>query len=35
MDYGASVCLEQIHRLRPDLPKEKVFIALKNRVAGI
>ena len=35
MDYGASVCLEQISALLPDLPKEKVFAALKNRVAGI
>ena len=35
MDYGASICLEQIHRLRPDLPKEKVFASLKYRVAGI
>ncbi|MDW7728487.1 MAG: UDP-N-acetylmuramyl-tripeptide synthetase [Bacillota bacterium] len=35
MDYGASVCLGQIHVLRPELPKELVFIALKNRVAGV
>jgi len=35
MDYGASVCLEQIHRQRPHLDKEKVFAALKNRVAGV
>lgn len=35
MDYGASLCLEQIHRQRPDLPREKVFAALKNRVAGV
>jgi UDP-N-acetylmuramoyl-L-alanyl-D-glutamate--2,6-diaminopimelate ligase len=35
MDYGAGICLEQIHLLRPDLPAEKVFAALKNRVAGI
>lgn len=35
MDYGASVCLGQIHALKPDLPKEKVFFALKNRVAGV
>ncbi|MDW7739972.1 MAG: UDP-N-acetylmuramyl-tripeptide synthetase [Bacillota bacterium] len=35
MDYGASVCLNQIHQLRPDLPELKVFAALKNRVAGI
>ncbi len=35
MDYGASVCLEQIHLLRPDLAKEKVFAALKYRVAGV
>lgn len=35
MDYGAGICLEQIHSLRPDLPPEKVFAALKNRVAGI
>lgn len=35
MDYGASVCLEQIHHLRPELPPDKVFAALKNRVAGV
>jgi len=35
MDYGASICLEKIHTMRPDLDKEKVFPALKNRVAGI
>ncbi|MCJ7806556.1 MAG: UDP-N-acetylmuramyl peptide synthase, partial [Clostridia bacterium] len=35
MDYGAGICLEQIHQQRPDLAKEKVFAALKNRVAGI
>ncbi len=35
MDYGASVCLAQIHKLKPDLPKAKVFAALKNRVAGV
>jgi len=35
MDYGAGLCLEQIYRLKPHLKKEKVFAALKNRVAGI
>ncbi len=35
MDYGASICLEQISRSRPDLPKSEVFAALKNRVAGV
>ena len=35
MDYGAGICLEQIHQQRPDLAKEKIFAALKNRVAGI
>jgi UDP-N-acetylmuramoyl-L-alanyl-D-glutamate--2,6-diaminopimelate ligase len=35
MDYGASVCLKQIHKLKPELPDEIVFAALKNRVAGI
>ncbi len=35
MDFGATVCLEQISTLLPDLPKEKIFAALKNRVAGI
>jgi UDP-N-acetylmuramoyl-L-alanyl-D-glutamate--2,6-diaminopimelate ligase len=35
MDYGAAVCLEQISALLPDLPKELVFAALKNRVAGV
>lgn len=35
MDYGAGVCLKEIHRLRPDLPADQVFSALKNRVAGI
>ncbi len=35
MDYGASVCLEQISKLRPDLPQDRVFAALKNRVAGV
>ncbi|MFO7951947.1 MAG: UDP-N-acetylmuramyl-tripeptide synthetase [Bacillota bacterium] len=35
MDYGAAICLEQIHRLKPHLDKDKVFAALKNRVAGV
>jgi UDP-N-acetylmuramoyl-L-alanyl-D-glutamate--2,6-diaminopimelate ligase len=35
MDYGATVCLEQISIMLPDLPKEKIYAALKNRVAGI
>jgi len=35
MDYGASVCLTQIQRLRPDLTHNTIFAALKNRVAGI
>jgi UDP-N-acetylmuramoyl-L-alanyl-D-glutamate--2,6-diaminopimelate ligase len=35
MDYGAGICLEQIRQLKPDLPAEKIFAALKNRVAGI
>ncbi len=35
MDYGAGICLEQIHRLRPELPQDKIFAALKNRVAGV
>jgi UDP-N-acetylmuramoyl-L-alanyl-D-glutamate--2,6-diaminopimelate ligase len=35
MDYGAAVCLEQISVLYPALPQDKVFAALKNRVAGI
>ncbi len=35
MDYGAGICLKQIRQLRPELPDEKVFAALKNRVAGI
>ncbi|MDZ4133261.1 MAG: UDP-N-acetylmuramyl-tripeptide synthetase [Dethiobacteria bacterium] len=35
MDYGASVCLTQIQRLRPDLPQNTILAALKNRVAGI
>jgi UDP-N-acetylmuramoyl-L-alanyl-D-glutamate--2,6-diaminopimelate ligase len=35
MDYGATVCLKQIRKLRPDLPAEKIFAALQNRVAGI
>lgn len=35
MDYGASVCLKQINALRPDLPEDRVFFPLKNRVAGI
>ncbi len=35
MDYGASICLEQIHGSRPDLPRAKIFAALKNRVAGV
>ncbi len=35
MDYGASVCLGQLHKARPDLPEAKVFAALKNRVAGV
>ncbi len=35
MDYGAGICLEIIHSARPELDKEKLFAALKNRVAGI
>ncbi len=35
MDYGASVCLNQIYQLKPHLPKETVFASLKNRVAGV
>lgn len=35
MDYGASVCLEEIRRIKPHLPEETVFAALKNRVAGV
>lgn len=35
MDYGARICLEQIRKLKPELPDEIVFAALKNRVAGI
>ena len=35
MDYGASICLEQIACLYPGLPRAQVFAALKNRVAGI
>ncbi len=35
MDYGAKICLEEIHRLNPHLEKEKIFAALNNRVAGI
>jgi len=35
MDYGASICLDQLHHLKPHLDKDKVFAALKNRVAGI
>jgi UDP-N-acetylmuramoyl-L-alanyl-D-glutamate--2,6-diaminopimelate ligase len=35
MDYGASVCLEQISALHPGLPRNKVFSVLKNRVAGV
>lgn len=35
MDYGAQIALEQLHKLRPDLDKDKLFEPLKNRVAGI
>ncbi len=35
MDYGASVCLEQISVLHPGIPHKKIFAALKNRVAGV
>lgn len=35
MDYGAATCLEQIYRMKPHLDKERVFAALKNRVAGV
>ncbi len=35
MDYGASICLEQIAYMNPHLKKEYVLKALKNRVAGI
>ncbi len=35
MDYGATVCLRQIQKLRPDLPPDKIFAALQYRVAGV
>ncbi len=35
MDYGAATCLEQICRLKPHLDQEKIFVPLKNRVAGV
>lgn len=35
MDYGAGICLEMIHQRYPHLDREKVFQALRNRVAGV
>ncbi|MDR5659679.1 UDP-N-acetylmuramyl-tripeptide synthetase [Serpentinicella sp. ANB-PHB4] len=35
MDFGAQIALEQLHKMRPELPKDKLFTPLKSRVAGI
>lgn len=35
MDYGAEIALNQIFKIRKDLPKEKIFRSLEKRVAGI
>ncbi len=35
MDYGASICLKQVHTLKPHLNEDEVFGALKNRIAGV
>lgn len=34
MDFGARICLDQIHREKPHLGHENIFAALKNRIAG-
>ncbi|WP_341534023.1 UDP-N-acetylmuramoyl-L-alanyl-D-glutamate--2,6-diaminopimelate ligase [Sporosalibacterium faouarense] len=35
MDYGAQIALEQLHKLRPEIDKKRLFAPLENRVAGI
>jgi UDP-N-acetylmuramoyl-L-alanyl-D-glutamate--2,6-diaminopimelate ligase len=35
MDYGAEIALRQLHQKMLEYPKEKLFLPLKNRVAGI
>lgn len=35
MDYGAEIALTQIHEKMVKYPKEKLFLPLRNRVAGV
>ena len=35
MDHGARLVLEQIYQKHPHLPREEIFGALQNRVAGM
>ncbi len=35
MDPGAHLALEQVHHLLPHLPREQIYAALENRVAGV
>ncbi len=35
MDYGAEIALNQIFKIRKDLPKEVIFKSLEKRVAGM
>ncbi|RPF51060.1 Mur ligase family protein [Aquisalibacillus elongatus] len=35
MDYGAGLALESLHKLKPHLSDEELFLPLKNRVAGV
>ncbi len=35
MDYGAEIALKQLHKIRPEFPEDKLFYALRNRVAGV
>ena len=35
MDHGAEIALKQLHKIRPEIPEDKLFHALRNRVAGV
>lgn len=34
MDYGAEIALHQLEKIKTNIPKEKLFFPLRNRVAG-
>jgi len=35
MDYGAEIALTQLHEKMVEYPKEKLFLPLRNRIAGV